>query len=232
MNFKNTLRKAASLLVELPPEEQQAGGAGGGSVDELFAQLEKDAAEQGGRPGNSKTVEQIVRDAEGPNLEEIRVTSARGLPLTADGSPDFQALYKAAGVPEPTLTAEKVLEMLASLPKELPLETRRQTVRVMLSAVDKTVGASPDTLVADASRKLAALASFVETLTRETDSFTSTTEADIATLEAQIDEKRKAILAARQQLARGSEVCAAESDRLDDVLEFFSLDVAPSKYAS
>jgi hypothetical protein len=125
-----------------------------------------------------------------------------------------------------------MLDMLASLPKELPLDTRRQTVNVTFGALGKSVGATPETVVADASRKMAALAAYGDFLKKRTEQFVSGGEAEIARLEAQIEEKRKGILNARQQLAKATQVCQSESDRLDDVLEFFSLDIPPSKYAS
>ena len=49
--------------------------------------------------------------------------------------------------------------------------------------------------------------------------------------QAQIEEKRHAIQDTRQRLAQTTHLCKTESEHLDDVLEFFSLDVPPSKYA-
>jgi hypothetical protein len=240
MDFRNTLRKAASLIVEMPPEEASAATAdtprirgSGTDVDQFFANLEQGVADVTVQPANTKTVEQIVRDTDGPNLEDIQVSASAAAPSVAPGGQvDFGAIYQQAGLPAASFSAEQVLEMLAALPTELPLDTRRQTVKVTLNAVSKTVGATPETIVADASRKLAALAAYSENLTRQTSEFTSTAEREIAELEAQILEKRKAIEGARRTMEENVRLCAAESDRLDDVLEFFSLDVAPSKYAS
>ena len=47
-----------------------------------------------------------------------------------------------------------------------------------------------------------------------------------------MEAKRQAIQSARQKLAQSKQKCEVEAERLDDVLEFFSLDVAPSKYAA
>ena len=55
------------------------------------------------------------------------------------------------------LPAEQMLETLGALPAELPLETRRQTVIAMLKGMGRALGATPETIVADATRKLAAL---------------------------------------------------------------------------
>lgn len=115
--------------------------------------------------------------------------------------------------------------MLASLPTELPLATRRQTVRVSLEALGKAVGATPETIAADASRKRGALAACVEQLGGETEAQVSRAQDEIKALEARIEEKRQAIRSARVRLAEVTQSCAAESDRLGAILEFFSPEV-------
>jgi len=226
MGLKETLRKAAGLLVELPPEEPAAGGLSPSSeLSDLLADLE-------GNSNPVRTVDQIVREAEGPNLDQITIPTDGPPPVAADGTLDFAAVYQSANLPPSPFSAEQMLGMLASLPAELPLDTKRQTVIVTLASLGKSMGASPDTIVSDASRKLAALHAYVESLSAQTTQFVSTAEGEIAALQAQIEEKRKAIQDAKLKLAQVSQSCDAESDRLDDVLEFFSLDVAPSKYAA
>ena len=233
MSLKATLRKAAGLLVELPPEEQAITDPAelDKKLAEVNQQLEKLGGDKPARP--AKTVEQIVQDTKGPNLDQIKVPSeAAQQPLiSAEGHVDFSAVYKKAGVGTPAYTAEQMLELLASLPKELPMETRRQTVKVTLNSLGKTLGASPETIVADATRKLAALDSFVDAVTRHTAEYITTAQVEIASLEAKIAERRKGIEAAQQRQGSATEQCVRESARLDDLLEFFSLDVAPSKYA-
>jgi hypothetical protein len=232
MRLRETLRKAAGLLVAIPPEAGTPSGAASADLDHLLAQLD-DKTAQGNAPRPAKTVEQIVREAEGPNLDEIRVSAGTPPPVvTADGKVDFSAIYQQAALPATSFTAEQMLDMLASLPAGLPLETKRQTVTVTLGAMGKAIGASPETIVADTSRKLAALAAYGESVSQQTAEFVTRSELEIAALQAQIEEKRKAIQAAQEQHAQSSHMCEAESDRLDDVLEFFSLDLPPSRHAA
>ena len=218
MDIAEKLRKAAGLFVELPPEQ---------TADHTTYDLEPEPS-----PAPARTVEQIVREAEGPNLDEIQVShQAASAFIISGGKSDFAAIYTQAGLPTVPFTAEQMRDMLNSLPAELPLPMRRQTMKVTLDAMGKTVGATADGIVADASRKMAALAAYASSLSQQTKTQTAQAEQEIAALEAQIGEKRKAIAQAQATLTEAVQRCNAESEHLDDVLEFFSLDVPPSKNA-
>ncbi len=257
MDFRSRLRKVAELVVELPPEEAQptaaedapatppapAEGAGGEMDDldrrlaaqrESIAALGRGDAPPAAPPAPTKTVEQIVRDASGPDLDAVSAGPAAAGPptLKPDGAIDFAALYAQSNVPAAPFTAEQMLDMLGSLPADLPLDTKRQTVKVTLGAMGKAIGMTAETIVADASRKLAAVAAYSEGVAKQTAEFVAAGEFEIAALEKQIQEKRQGIEAARQTQTRVQDRCHAEADRLDDVLEFFSLDVPPSRYAA
>ena len=84
MALRDTLRRAAGLLVELPPEEAASKpGASAAELEELLAELDSGSSSSG--RGKTKTVEQIVTDTEGPNLDEIEAkaaATARGEPFT------------------------------------------------------------------------------------------------------------------------------------------------------
>jgi len=226
MDLRDAMRKAAGLLVELPPADYE-----NMNDTDLDAMLAASA--------DTKTVEQIVRDADGPNLDEITVSpsapdakSADGsTPATLEGEVSPPAIYQMAGLPSSPFSAEQMLDMLASLPSELPLDTKRKTVNVTLGALGKSLGATAETVVADASRKMAALTAYAEDLSKRTGEMATTCEGEIVALQAQIEEKRQAIQVARHKLATATQACEAESEKLDEVLEFFSLDVAPSKHA-
>ena len=196
---------------------------------------------------STQTATQVAQSGPGPNLEQIKnaagaaaspdvkagaAPTSAGTAIGTDGKIQLPAVYKAAGVPEIAFGAEQALEIINSLPADLPLEVRRQTVKATLNAIGKTLGATPQTIVGDATRKLAALEAYVESFGQKSQAFTKKLEADIAALEAQIEEKRKAIGNAQQRVQQLSQGCDQEAERLDDVLEFFSLDVGPSKYAA
>ncbi len=245
MSLSNMMRKAAGLLVEIPDESADYNSTARAPLsDDDLPDMDLPSQARLSSPGagagvlQPKSIEQIVREAQGPNLDEIQVDATQipanvGAPggILSGEKIDFAAIYRAAKLAETPFGAEQMLETLGSLPAELPLETRRATVRAMLSTLGKSTGATPETVVADASRKLAALESFESYMAKKTADAVAQNENEIGELEKQIDAKREAIQKSKGELLQVSRGCEAESDRLDDVLEFFSLDVGASKYA-
>ena len=153
LDIAEKLRKAAGLFVELPHSSRTEADAGPDSDTEL----------------GTRTVDEMVRASAGPNLDEITVPpSAAPAFVTSGGKADFAAIYQSAGLPAVPFSAEQMLDMLDSLPAELPLAMRRQTVKVTLGALGKTTGTTSDSIVADASRKLAALAAYAGNLGQQT----------------------------------------------------------------
>ena len=197
-------------------------GAGGESIDVIFDRMNRANQAREGPSPQVKTVGEIARDTAGPNLEDVKIPGPVPDAVAPDGAVDLQAVYRGAELPEAPFSAEQLLEIIATLPAELPLETKRQTVRVTLNAMGKTIGATPETVVADASRKLAALAVFVEKVGDETDRLAAQTEQEIAQLSARIEEQRQAMDAAREKRAKVEQACEGESKRLHDALEFLS----------
>lgn len=242
--MKDVLRRAAGLFVEIqdapevkPEPKAEPAKATGPTFEELMAKsdpknINLDALEKELKaPVGTKTVEQIVKDAPGPNLDEIKVEPEKINPTAPGGSVKFPEIYRQANLPTSTFTAEQALDMINALPAELPIDAKRQTVRVTMSAMGQATGVNAETVVTDASRKLAALASYADGLSRRTTDFVAATQLEISQLEAQISEKRRLIDETKLMLEKAVQSCDAESDRLDDVLEFFSLDIGPSKLA-
>lgn len=223
--IKETLKKAAGLFVEFEAEPEKPA--------ENWNVMTADAPEP---VVKTKTVEQIVKEQPGPNLDEIKVPAetpaAPAEPvIRTDGSISFESIYKLAQLPAVPFSAEQILDMLATLPPDLPLDTKRASIRVMLGAMAKNMGVTTEQIVTDASRKLAALAAYNESFAKQAEEYASRAELEIQGLEQQIAEKRRAIEGAKAKQTRMNSACVAEGDRLDDVLEFFSLDVPPSKHA-
>ncbi len=211
MSIRNLLRKAADLVVELPDEEP--------SSDPLDLP-------------QTKTVQQVVRETPGPNLDEIKVApQPTGTVSAPGGKVEFADVYSRAGLPQATFTAEQALEVMSSLPSDLAIEVRRKAVQTTLQAMGKAMGVDTQSVVADASRKMAALAAYGDSLEHQTNQFTAAAEAKIADLDKQIADQRASIDEVKKMLADALAKCQAESHRLDDVLEFFTLDIAPSKLA-
>ena len=179
-----------------------------------------------------RTVEQVVRESPGPNLDEIKPAATVSTPvIDSNGSVNFASIYSLASLPTSPFSAEQVLELLATLPADLPIDSKRATVKITVNAMAKATGVTADAIVADASRKLAALAAYAKSYADQAGQFTTKADAEITALQAEIEQRKIAIKDANAKQAQLVQACTAESDRLDEVLEFFSLDVHPSKYA-
>ena len=221
MPLNDALKKAYGLFVEVDPDEPRSS-----------ANSQDAAPAHSPTPRVTKTIEQIAREQPGPNLDEIKVPATPVSSIErADGSIDFAAIYASAGLTTSPFTAEQVLEILAALPAELPIEAKRATMKVTLNAMGATLGVTPETVVADASRKLAALAAQASNYTEGAMAYVEKAEAEIVRLEGEIARRREGIGMAKSRQVHMVEACGKEADRLDDVLEFFSLDTGASKHA-
>src|SRR5437016_12879229 len=126
MRIGDTLRKAAGLLVEFPEDEHPGPAA-----------MDSDLPP-------ARTVEQIVKESPGPNLNEVTVPPDTPPPTpSSDGKSDFTKIYQQANLPVSPFTAEQVLDLINQFPVDLPIETKRQTVKVTLNAMSKTIGVTP-----------------------------------------------------------------------------------------
>lgn len=262
MSLKDTLLKARGLFVEMPEETEKpvpatpiayteptpsepspapAADAGMDDIDKRLARMTQTLQGMDEKPvtapgtGAGRTVEQVVRESEGPNLDEITVApdqADEASILKEDGTIDFAALYAHADLPATPFSAEQARDMVASLPANLPLEMKRQTVQVMVGSLGKAIGATSETIVTDASRKVAALSAYADHTAQQATDFVAAAEFEIEAMLKQVEEKRQGILATRERQAQIQSLCDTEAHRLDDVLEFFSLDVPPSRNAA
>ena len=229
MPLADKMRKLAGFFVVMP--ETPIGETQSLNTDEIDRRLAAMDARLGGAPAAEgvRSVPELVRQSAGPDLEQITLTDAPAPPDS--GALDFGAIYFAANLPEAPFTAEQTLDMLGKLPANLPLDIKRQTIQATLTTLGATVGASAESIVADAARKLAALDAYAKKIDENSDALIQLAESEIAQLTIQIETKRAAIQAVRQRQQGVHTGCDAEADRLDEVLEFFSLDVGASRYA-
>ncbi len=143
-------------------------------------------------------------------------------PVDADGLVDFAALYAQARVAVVPFTAEQALDMLRNMPAGVSEDARQQIINVTLAALGKSVGGTPEAIVADAVRKQAALQAFRQTRGEQLADLTTAAEARIAELQREIEKSTATMEAAKTQYAHLSDNCRTEEARLDTVVDFFS----------
>jgi len=223
MSLRNALHKAAGLFVEMPDQPTSDFHATDFSTPPAPAPS----------PTNSRTVADVVKLAPGPNLDQIQTPAdtAKTPPYNSEGVPDFKAIYASSGVPAVPFGADEALQVINSLPADLPIDVKRKTVGATLSAMGKAMGVTTDSVVADASRKIAALTSFTEQITAQTNQYQGMIEQKIADLKKQIADCDAQHAEATDKLTKVVKACEAEGALVDDVLEFFTLDAPPSKLA-
>jgi len=143
-------------------------------------------------------------------------------PVDADGMVSFDRLYAQAGVPVVPFTAEQALDMLRNMPPGVSDDSRQQIINVTLAALGRSVGGTPEAIVADATRKQAALQAFRQTRGDGLADLTTAAEARIADLQREIAQSQALIAQAKHQYEALSQSCEAEGARLDTVVDFFS----------
>ncbi len=227
MSIKNVLRRATEMFVELPEEQPDYS-----SMKTTINPGPTSSVTPTPVHTQTMSVKQIVENTEGPNLDEISLTEEQAKEgLAPGGIPNFEKVYANASLPKATFGAEQALEVIASLPAELPLSVKRATVHATLAAMGKAMGVDTDSVIADASRKMAALGAFEDSLNLQSKKYIEAKAAEIQMHEAKIAELKGKIDSSSQSLKNALSLCAAENERLDDVLEFFTLDIGASKNA-
>ena len=217
MSLKNALHRAAGLFVEMPDQPSPA-------FDPIEPTMP--AAIPTPAPTKPRTVEDVVKQAPGPNLDQIQTPAdtAKSPPYSSDGVPDFKTIYERSGVPAVPFGADEALQVINSLPSDLPMDVKRKTVGATLSAMGKAMGVTTDSVVADSSRKIAALHSFTEQLTAQTNQYQAMIEQKIGDLKKQISDCEAQHAEATAKLDKVVKACEAEGARVEDVLHFFTTD--------
>jgi hypothetical protein len=135
------------------------------------------------------------------------------------GDFDLADLYQQGGITPAALTAEKALEILRTLPEGLSPEIQSQAFKDLLRKKGAPLGVSPETVVEDARRKIDVLSASAKGVPEKLAEFISSAESEIANLEEQIRERKKAIEEAQEQQRQLTQKCRSEIDRLTTVLQ-------------
>jgi len=232
MALRDLARKGLGLFVELGEEEAALVDAAteAGLGDEVQALRKKsigdlmrefDSGEASAVPG-----------AQGPaSAGEVRFDAPPVGAVQGDVV-DFQAIYKQAGVVPIAFTAEQTLELIQTLPADLPLATKRQTLLASLNTLGRALNVGKEQVVLDANMKIQALAAFEEASRKQRDDAVAAMQQRVKELQAQIDEERQKGAQAEAHYLAIVGQCETEGQKLDDVQEFLTLDEGPSVMAS
>lgn len=228
MGLRDLARKGMSLFVEIdepapqssapaPPAPRAASPAAPGD-DEYVRKL------------RSKSVGELMKELDGPEPDQIHQAVQSAAPEAAPVLPgdqvDFGAIYRQAQIAPLQFGAEQMLEMIQSYPGEMPLPIKRQALDATLKHMGAALHITKEVIVADATRKLTALAAFEETAKRERDGVMSAAQEKVRQLQAQIQAEQEKASAAEARFRALVQQCEAEGQRLDQVQEFLTLDEA------
>jgi hypothetical protein len=174
-----------------------------------------------------KSVGELLKELEGPEPEQIQqAVQAAGpvLPAAQGGQVDFTSIYAQAQIQPLPFGAEQTLELIQSYPADMPVPIRRQALDATLRTMGRAMNITKEAIVADASRKINALAAYEEAAKRERDAAVASAQEHLRQLQAQMEAEQARITAAEQQYRALVERCEAEGHRLDQVQEFLTVD--------
>jgi len=223
MGLRDLARKGISLFVEIDESPAPAAGSRGAAPPETDAEYAKKL--------RSKSVADLMKELEGPEPEQIhRAVQAAppAAPIVTDGRVALDAIYRQAGIPAMPFGAEQMLEMIQSYPTEMPLPIKRQALDATLTHMGRAMNITKEAIVADATRKITALAAFEEAAKRERDAVTAAAQEKVRELQAQIQAEQEKTSAAEAQFRAIVQQCEGEGERLDQVQEFLTLDQPPA----
>lgn len=237
------LKKVKGLFVESGDSQgsSQADPIGNVSAgDDAWKQWESAAKDKAGT--STVSLEQSIKAQPGPNIDSVAVTLPPAAQKPADefvmpkkredGTWDFAPIYAHSNLQPPAFTAEQARDIIASLPDSLPIEVRRETVSKTIGVIGKTLGVTPEVIAADAALKIAAVEDFRGKIHKRFSDYEVQAQKAIADYEKKIAETRLTIESAKKRSAEVASACDTEVDKLDDVTEFFTLDIGSSKNAT
>lgn len=234
MALKNILQKAGGLFFEdvggtLDPK---SGGISSALPDDLLKQL-----------NSGVTLSQMNQQMPGTSASDIQVGTNQGsispettpkppaVPIVTGDVVDFTPIYIEAGLPPVALTAEDFLKMITDL-GDIPLPAKRTMIGTMLNTMSKaTPGVNSASIANDALLKIKSLSVYNEGVKNQLVAFVAAREKSIADAKAKITLEETTLKTAQERVAKITEWCEKEGNKLDDALEFFSADSGTSKLA-
>jgi hypothetical protein len=137
--------------------------------------------------------------------------------VNGEGVVDFDRIYSHQGHKLPSFTAEQAMNMLTSMPRDLPLKVKRVTVRATLDAIGSVVGATPKDIVADALAKKEHLETYLGDMEEQAD-------GEFERLQQEIAERQAALKDAQRKREWARDAVRSRLDVLDQVTAFFDYD--------
>jgi hypothetical protein len=189
------------------------------TVAEISAAQQQQAVEMMEAAAAAEEAAEAAEDAETDVVQDVVFVTEF---VNDEGDVDFEGVFRHFGVNSPKFTAEQALTMLSTMPRDLPLRVKRLTVKATLDAIGPTIGATPESISADAMAKRETLDHFLEELGDEVASHREIVEAEIASLEQQIEERRQLLKATARKRNQAEEMCRSKAEMLDQIVAFFA----------
>lgn len=125
-------------------------------------------------------------------------------------------VYNENGLSDFSRSIFKVEELTATLPAEMPRDTKRQTVMNIMT----TVGLDVDTVMADSELRIQNLSNAETAVVASLDEDIANGESTIESLKVQIEDCQKDISMKKAQIASIKEVTLKETDRINALMRF------------
>ena len=224
MGLRDIARKGLGLLVDLGEEPGLGSPAPIQGIDSDSEYLKK---------LRSRSVGDLLEELDGPGLQQIEAgaQAAAAVPPLQNGQVDFTAIYAQSSIDVMPFGAERTLELIQSYPADMTVEVRRQALDAALKPICTAMNVTKEALVTDATRKLNALAGFVDATQKERDAVAGQAQEKIRSLREQIQAEEARVSEAEATYRAIVEQCEAEGERLDQVQEILTLDREPSAMA-
>src|SRR5438874_1445624 len=214
MGLRDLARKGMSLFVEIDEPAPHSGAPAAPAPRAAAPAAESD--DEYVRKLRSKSVGELMKELDGPEPDQIHQAvqaAPPAAPVMQGDQVDFGAIYRQAQIAPLQFGAEQMLEMIQSYPGEMPLPIKRQALDATLKHMGAAMHITREAIVADATRKITALAAFEEAAKRERDAVTAASQARVQELQAQIQAEQEKGAVAETRFRAMVQQCEAEGQK-------------------